>query len=430
MPAAAWWALALVAAIHLLTTPGTWLVTDQAEALFTARRLITDHTLDLAPAGDPRQPALPWLQAEPGKPLRTRLLPGTAVALVPLLLLDRLLGWEDARDYGRLVHLQGHVFVLAGLALLALAVWHLWGSPAATVAAVVLTGTAWPVWQVSKRGGAAAILFFLMCLFVAAGAVARGRAADALRALSCALLPWVNPAGAVISAALVAATWLQGRLGTSERPRLLPLAAACVAGNVSVVLLWNLLYHGHWWLGGYGGAHLAHETWFGAVSFFEGLGLHLREFLRMAPGLLLPALWFAARGGAEVRRQLVLPGLLTVALLVLFATFYAPEPARRLSVLCPLWAMVVGAGWSRSGWRYPWPLALLAAAGLASFAWFMAEEGRYYQGPDGLFYPSVLWVKLALEHAPAWQTLLPVAALCAMGALAAARLAAVFRRAA
>jgi hypothetical protein len=60
----------------------------------------------------------------------------------------------------------------------------------------------------------------------------------------------------------------------------------------------------------------------------------------------------------------------------------------------------------------------------------MAEEGRYYQGPDGLFYPSVLWVKLALDHAPAWKTLLPVAALVAMAALAAARLAAVFRRAA
>src|SRR4029453_3770865 len=50
-----------------------------------------------------------------------RLPPGPALTLVPLLVLDRLLGWEDARDYGRLVHLQGHLFVLAGLALVALA---------------------------------------------------------------------------------------------------------------------------------------------------------------------------------------------------------------------------------------------------------------------------------------------------------------------
>lgn len=416
-----------MAAVHLLTTAGTWIVTDQAEALFTAKRLITDHTMDLAPVSDPRQPALPWLQAEPGKPLRTRLLPGTAIALAPLLLLDRILGWEDAGDYGRLVHLQGHLFVLGGLALLGRAAWRTGGSAAAAAAVIVLTGTAWPVWQVSKRGGAAAILFFLMCLFVAAGAGHRTRRSDWVRAASCALLPWVNPAGTVLSAALVVATWIQARYAAGERPRVLPLAVGCVAGNASVVVLWNQLYHGHWWLGGYGGAHLGHETWFGAVSFAQGLLLHVRSFLWLAPGLILPAIGFAARDGREGRRQLVVPGTLSAVLLALFATFYAPEPARRLSVLCPLWAMVVGWGWSRTRWRYPWPLVLLAAAGLVGFYWFMVDEGRHYPGPGGLFYPSVLWVKLALDQAPPWKTALPVAVLVAVGAIAAGRVAAALR---
>ena len=423
-PAAVWWALILVSAVHLVTTAGTWIVTDQAEALFTARRLITDRTLDLAPASDAHVPALPWLQAEPGQPLRTRLLPGTAVALVPLLLLDRLLGWEDAVNYGRLVHLQGHVFVLAGLALLGGAVWRAYGSASAAAAVVALTGTAWPVWQVSKRGGAAPILFFLMCVFAAAGHAAPDRApsrrAEIVRAACCALLPWVNPAGTVLSAALVIATWLEGR-------RVLPLFAGAVLGNASLVLLWNQLYHGHWWLGGYGSAHLGHEDWFGSVSFLQGLLRHVRAFLRQAPWLVLPALWFALRGGPEGRRRLILPATITAALLAVFATFYAPEPARRLSVVCPLWAMAVGWGWSRARWRHPWPLVALAGAGLLGFSWFMLDEGRYYAGPGGLFYPSVLWVKLALDGAPLWKTVLPVALLFAIATVSAQKVAAALR---
>lgn len=437
MPAPVWWAVALVAAVHLLTTTGAWIITDQAEALFTARRLLSDGTLDLAPASAPRVSALPWLRAEPGHALRTRLLPGTAVTLAPLLALDRALGWEDPEQYGRLVHLHGHLFVLAGLALLGLAVWRRGRSAQAAAATVVLAGLSWPVWQVSKRGGSAPVLFFLAALFVSAGAAAAGRrrppAADLVRAAACALLPWVNPAGSVISAVFAGATWLEGfyarRLGSErgERPRVWPLAAGCAVGNATVIVLWNQLYHGHAWLGGYGAAHLGHESWFGVAPLFTGFLARAWEFLRLGPWLVLPALWFAWREGAPGRPHLILPVLLSAALFALFATFYDPEPARRFSVLCPAWAVALGWGWARTRWRYPWNLLALVGALVLGVSWFLLEEGRYYAGPGGLFYPSVLWVKRAIDGAPLWQTALPVGALLLLAAVAADRVASTMR---
>src|SRR6185436_1736568 len=116
------WALALVASLHLLTTAGAWYVTDHAEYLFVARRLLEHGTFDLASPGVRRVEMLPWLVQGRGDTLRTRLLPGTPLTLVPLLAADRALGLEDPRQFGRLVHLQGHLFVLAGLFLVGRAI--------------------------------------------------------------------------------------------------------------------------------------------------------------------------------------------------------------------------------------------------------------------------------------------------------------------
>jgi hypothetical protein len=52
----------------------------------------------------------------------------------------------------------------------------------------------------------------------------------------------------------------------------------------------------------------------------------------------------------------------------------------------------------------------------------MAAEGSYYAGPFGLFYPSPIWVKLAIDQGWSAAWLLPVATLLAAAAIASARL--------
>src|SRR5262245_18340695 len=89
------WALLHVASLHLLTTAGGWYVTDHAEYLFVARRLLDHGSLDLAVPGAGRVASLPRVVTGPGGTLRSRLLPATPLTLVPLLAADRALGFQD-----------------------------------------------------------------------------------------------------------------------------------------------------------------------------------------------------------------------------------------------------------------------------------------------------------------------------------------------
>ncbi len=410
----AWrWGLLLVASIHLLTTAGAWYVTDHAEYLFVARRLLDRGTLDLAEPGVRRVAALPWLIAPRDGPLRTRLLPATPLSLLPLLALDRALGSERPNQYGRLVHLQGHVFVLAGLALLASAVQSRGASSRATALTVALTGLVWPVWLVARRIGPEPILVFLVCAFLAGGErgmAGQRRAAVVSQLAVCALLPWVSPTGPLIGLALVLAglvdAWLDARrgarpAGTPRRP--LPLAAWAPAiglgiGVVSVVLLWNYLYHGDWWLGGY--APYAKAQFFGVRHPVQGFGLHLQALLLEGPFILLLALLGLWCTGTPRAQGLTLPLCLTTALVLLFSSFYQPEPARRLAVVWPCWAVVVGRTLDRLKLAGPVPQALLGLSGLSGFYWLMRYEGRHHLGRDGLFYPNVLWVERLVTGAP------------------------------
>lgn len=395
------------------------------EYLFVARRLLDQGSLELAEPGVRRVEALPWLVIREGEPVRTRLLPATPVTLVPLLALDRWLGLEDPLRYGRLVHLQGHLFVVAGLAWLAAAV-RAWGaSERAAAVAVVLTGLTWPVWLVARRIGPEPILLSLVCLFLAAEAwsVRKRRRAAAVRLTVCAALPWVSPTGSVIGLALAAATlldaWLAAAPGDRRAARLPWSPALGVAiGAASFVLLWNRLYHGDWWLGGY--APYAAQPFFGTKHAAAGLLLHLRALALEGPLLLLLAAAGLRATGAPRAHGLTLALMLTGALLVLFASFYQPEPARRLAVVWPAFGAVVGRTWDSLKLRAPAPQALLAAAGLLGFHWLIYYDGRRYPGPAGLFYPNVLWVERILSGAPAWQ-LLPAAALAMTGAVAAAK---------
>jgi hypothetical protein len=423
-----------VASIHLLTTPGTWLVTDQAESLFVARRLLDHGTFVLADTGVTRIAALPWVIATPGRTLRSRHYPANAASLAPLLYLDRLFGWEDPVEYGRLVHLHGHLFVFAALALLGWALATEGVSAMAIAMAIVLAGLTWPIWQVSRRGGPEPILVFLVCLFVLAEARERHsrpathRGATLLKTLACLLLPWVHPTGTLIGAALLAGTMVaQIRTrapGTSPLRALRPLlapAGAFAASILALIAVWNHLYHGNWLAGGYG---LYSAEW--SVPRLVALALrsawiYLRETALQNFALLLAValgLWAAGRPWENGLAQ---PLLLTAVLLAFFSVYVIPEPARRLAAVWPVWAAVAARTWDRLALPPPWPQALLAAGGLIGFHWFLAVDGRYYLGPGGLYYPSVLWVKLAIagRHLP--ETILAVSALLALALLASAK---------
>jgi len=427
------WALLLVASVHLLTTAGAWYVTDHAEYLFVARRLLDRGSFDLAEPGVRRIAALPWLVEPPDGVLRTRLLPATPITLLPLLALDRALGLEERHQYGRLVHLQGHAFVLAGLALLASALRSYGASARATALTVALTGLAWPVWFVARRIGPEPILVFLVCLFLAAGGWAQGgfrRRAALARFAVCGLLPWVSPTGPLIGLALASAglvdAWLdrarrQGAGGEDparQRQEIWLPVLGLVLGLASFVLAWNQLYHGDWRLGGY--ALYAKTQFFGVEHPLLGLGRHVRALFLEAP-VIPPLLLMGLRySGAPRAQGLTLPLCLTTLLLLLFSSFYQPEPARRFAVVWPCWALVAGRTLDRIELRDPAPQALLALSGLSGFYWLILYEGRHHLGWDGLFYPNVLWVERLVARAPLGPWAAVLAALLVLFLLSAA----------
>jgi hypothetical protein len=106
-------------------------------------------------------------------------------------------------------------------------------------------------------------------------------------------------------------------------------------------------------------------------------------------------------------------------MLVVFAAFPQPEPTRRLAAAWPAWGYCVGRTMRNLTAGPTARQAVIALAAVIGFHGFWTTEGRYFAGPGGLFYPSVLWVRLWIESAPAWQFLAPVAALLAIMALAA-----------
>jgi hypothetical protein len=424
--ASAWgWALVLVASLQLLTTAGTWVVTDQAEALFTARRLLTAGTLDLAPDGAKAPRQIPWAPGSAGKPLRSRLLPLPALSLTPLLWLDRRLGLEDPTDYGRVVHLQGHLFVLATLALLGFAVKRAGGEDSGAAMAVVLAGLAWPVWMASRNGGAEPILALLVMIVASLGpdgADLRGELPLAARGAALALLSWTNPSGSVLAVALAAASWWPGR---EPRRSVLWLCFGTATGIASVMVLWNALRHGSPLLGGY---HLVtNGDYFLATSPLRGGADYARSCLEQGPFLLSLALLGAASRGRRSRRELVSPFLLLLAVTALFATYYSPEPERRLAAVWPVFGLSLGRGWPALGWRSPAAQLTLAAAGLLGFHFFFQAAGHYYPGPGNLYYPGVLWVKLALDHGLSLIWALPVLLLSATSLLSGERVFALVR---
>ncbi|MCM2255615.1 MAG: hypothetical protein NDJ94_08075 [Vicinamibacteria bacterium] len=409
-------ALAAVAAVQLATLPDSWIVTDQGEALLSARRLLDAGTLTLADAGATKVPEAPWARIVAGEPVRSRLLPGTTLLLVPLLALERALGMGGGggADFGVLVDAQGALCLLAALGLLHLALARRGIDDAAAATALAVLGLSWPAWMVAHRGGPEPALLALAAAFFAA-------ADPRARGLVLAALPWFNPSGSVLACGLAAGRWAEQDGGLRAR------TWACrhelvslIGGQALVTTAWNVGYHGHWLEGGY---HLVSgRSAFGVVPPAEGLLRHATALLLDAPALVaLAALGVRASGA-------VTAGIVLALHLVFFATYEFQEPARRLAPTLAVLAPLAAAGASRLA-----PALRAAAVALAAGAGllhFFQAEGRALAGPHGLFYPSIVWVESWIAHQGTLVALLPLLVTTALAVLVGARLLARLSRAA
>jgi hypothetical protein len=417
----------VVTCAQLLAALGTWVVSDHAENIYTARRLLTARSFDFAGVGE-KVPYLPWLLAAPGQPPRPRLFPGFPIAILPFVAVDHALGLDRTRDLGVVVHFAGHVFMGGALALLGWTLRRQGVSQRATVAAILLVGLIWPVWQVSRRGGPEPFLALLVAAYLAADSVGR----FAPRAALAAALPGCHPTGTLLAPVLaLSAAARPGFLekdAQGRRPRVreaLLLLACAASGSLGIVVVWNGLYHRSFF-GGYAmygatRAILMDNPW----VFFLG---YVAESLLLCPVLLLLAL-LSGVSGSQARRALAVPAAMLVLFLILFALLSHPtaaEPARRLSVVWIAFAFAVGRSLDRL------PLSAGALAGLVllsmlnGFYWYRIVDGNYYpwydaQGGQWEWEPLVLWITLAVDGRPFWWSAAPIAVLSLVGCYAAAR---------
>jgi hypothetical protein len=174
-------------------------------------------------------------------------------------------------------------------------------------------------------------------------------------------------------------------------------------------------------MGGYAPHYAAPKSVVDAASLLHGLGLHLEAIALDAGPLLAVAAMGVLGADRRGRGASLVPLSIVAAMLMVFATFPQPEPTRRLAAAWPAWG--VAAGRMFPGLRWPPSLyqAALALAAVVGFRGFWLTEGRYHAGPGGLFYPSVTWVRMWIDSAPAWHYLLPCALLAALLVVAAGR---------
>jgi hypothetical protein len=413
---------------QLLAAEGTWVVSDHAETIYTARRLLTAQSFDFAGVGE-KVEHLPWLIAEPGQPPRPRLFPGVPIAILPFVALDHGLGLDRTRDLGFFVHFAGHVFMGGALLLMGWTLRRQGASERAAVAAILITGLLWPVWQVSRRGGAEPFLALLVAAYLAADAARHFGA----RAAIAAALPWCHPTGTLLAPVLAlsaaARPGFLERDAAGRRPLVreaLLLLACAASGSLGIVLVWNGLYHRRFF-GGYALYSAPEAMGMGnPVSWMLG---YVRESLLLCPVLLLLAVVGALAASPEVRRSFAVPGALLALFLILFALLSHPtafEPARRLSVVWVALGFAVGRSLDYL------PLGRLAIAGLALLSmlnglyWYRIVDGNYYPwysttGAQWEWEPLVLWITLAIQGRPFWWSALPIALLSALGCFAAVR---------
>lgn len=381
------WAIVFVACIYLLTAAGTWIGGDHAEMILMSHRLIERGTFTLAPEGQ-KADELRW--APGGRP---RFFPGTAVALAPLVLIDRLLGWNAPPDLGRLVHFGAPAFVLGALGMLGCAARRAGASPRAAAALVLLLGSSWPVWQIARRGGAEPIVALLVALFLW-GSVTASRAA---RIAACALLPWTHPTGFLLAPTLALCQPLEPIAGAATGPKrgrwadrtLHTFLAFGSAG--SVLLVWNRLYQGSPW----GGYSKGMETaWFSEPPLRAWFSHYVSQCLLFVP--LLMTLSAGALGlGRRGLRLLVMPLTFFVVLSTFFSLYaetLGQDYVRRLSIAWLPFGLVVGLAWDQLALSRVTRAALVLLNLLIGLYWFQVMEFSHYPLPGGLYLPLVVWI--------------------------------------
>lgn len=416
--------MGLVLCLHLLTTQGTWNVSDQAEMIFTARRLLTAGSFDFAPAGQ-GVPGMRWLQVQPGQPLRPRLFPGTPIALLPFVALDHALGLDRTEDLGFFVHIAAHLFLAGALLLLGRTLRREGASDRAAIAAILITGTLWPLWQISRRGGAEPLLALLLAGFLAAASAGRFLP----RAAIAAALPWCHPTGSILAPLLALSDVVMPGFfekdAAGARPRVrqaLILLGCAASGTLGGLVIWNGLYHGNLWGGGYAlyGASRALMK----LDPVEVATYYMKMSLLFAPALLLLAVGGALQAGPAGLRVLALPAALLASFLVVFSLYTTPtavEPARRLSVVWLAFGFALGRTFDRLALSGTAGLGLVAVSMLNGVYWYRLTDADYYPWHDGGWEPLVLWITLALQGRPFWWSAVPMAVLSALGSYSAVR---------
>jgi hypothetical protein len=388
-PGSSWaWALVFVAALYLLTTPGTWMGGDHAEIILMSHRLVERGTFTLSPEGQ-TAPELFWHPR--GRP---RFFPGAAVALAPAVVVDHLFGWSAPPKLGRVVHLSGMAYVLCAFGLLGAAARRSGASPLATAVLVLFVGTSWPLWQIVRRGGAEPIVLFWIALFIW-GSIARSAVA---RAAACIALPWTHPTGILLAATLAVVAPSASHEpsepdaplpGLAERVRYLLLALASAA---SVFLVWNRIYHGHGLEGGY--ANAPQRAWFLSPPLEVWTDYFLPQVVRLEPLLVTLSLGALALGRRGWR--LLLCPLALFFVISGFFSIYSPtigqDHVRRLAVVWPAFGLTLALLWESLQLTRAATAGLVVLNLLIGVYWFQLVDFDHYHGPADSYFPLVVWI--------------------------------------
>ncbi len=379
------WALVLVIALHLLSTSGTWWITDHGETLAAAHQFLTSGKLDLQGLGPGWEE---WSRiAATRHSTTTRFLPLAILSLAPFLLIDHAFGWRNPEEL-RFVHLQGHFFVGLALLMVGRFVARATASSSSAALCVLLAGFNWPVWMIARRLGPEPILLALLAAFVTGG--------SKTRIAVLVLLPWTHATGPLIG--LGAILWVGVEAGFESRPPLARLAASWVFGVASLALLWNLPVHGHLLLGGYD--RFASNRAFDIRNPLIGL------VSLMAPMLLwvFPLWWLSFKSSLRIACQIM---ALWVPLVALLALLSHPEllpdgdPQRRLA---PLVAASLAVCLSQMNFPGRTTFVTLSMLALVSGIFGLASDFvAITKTPLGVFSgPHLLFLRLAFEEGRPW----------------------------
>ena len=397
LPPTRWlWSIVLVLALHLLSTAGTWWITDHGEILAVAAGFLEHGRLDLKDLGPGWED---WERIVAARPTAdTRFLPLSILSLTPFLLIDHALGLR-APGALKVVHLQGHFFVALALVIAGRFISRIAGTRAAALG-VLLLGLNWPVWMIARRLGPEPLLLALVAGFMSGGALARF--------FCLALLPWVHASGPLLAVGALA--WLVVREGSIDARALRP-AAGCILGVLSLALLWNLPVHGHLVLGGYD--QYASDRFFTPRHPVVGVAGFAGALLAWT----LPLAWLTARGGKRVTIETL---ALFLPAVVFFGVFSSPEPARRLAPLVAGWVILLMTRAAPVSARTAGALSLVSLA--SAVIGLSRDFVTLVETPFGVYAgPHLLFMRMAFLDGHPWFAAGSVALLVGTAVVAARR---------